>query len=247
MQLLAYILLKIETADFEKLGTLLAPILSACAFILSSAAFIFAVIIQLKERKRNIRQTLTTALSEVARINVEIAKVKNDNESSFHTIKILKNYHSQRGTLISDADFLISQNRKIVTDIDCELMASTYDDLGNNEKAEAYWLDAIKLSANSTQKHIHKRDYANFLFTNNAIEKARDNFESALTLELPDTDDNYAELVHTYLMWAKLAHDFGDGQEFSRLLKQADTACSKIRHQKKRVRMKKLVDKELGI
>lgn len=218
------------------------PILSACAFILSSAAFIFTVIIQLKERKRNIRQTLATALSEIANINVEITKVRKDNEIGLELTKIWKNYIRQCGALASDADFLIKENQKIVTDIDCSLVASTFDDIGNIEKAEHYWLKAIDLAPSTLQKYVHKSDYASFLFNNNQIEKARNQFESALKLKLPETDDNYGHIAESYLTWAKFELNFNNTPEFKRLLKEATTYSKLIKHKEKREDMKKLID-----
>jgi hypothetical protein len=144
MKSLLFILMEAQPSGLEKLGGLMSPILSACAFLLSSSAFIFTVIIQLKERKRNIRQTLATALSEIANINVEITKVRKDNEIGLELTKIWKNYIRQCGALASDTDFLIKENEKLVTDIDCALIASTFEDLGNIEKATHYWPQELK-------------------------------------------------------------------------------------------------------
>jgi tetratricopeptide (TPR) repeat protein len=242
MKSLLFVLMLGEPSGLEKIGGLIAPILSACAFILSSAAFIFTVIIQLKERKRNIRQTLATALSEIANINVEITKVRKDNEIGFELTKIWKNYIRQCGALASDAHFLIKENEKLVTDIDCGLIASTYEDVGNTDKAAHYWLKAIDLAPTNLQKYVHKCDYASFLFENNQIEKARKEFESALKLKLPDTDYNYGQLADSYLTWAKLELNFDNKTESKRLLKEATTHSKLIKHKDRREDMAKLID-----
>jgi hypothetical protein len=141
MKSLLFILMEAQPGGLEKFGGLMSPILSGCAFLLSSSAFIFTVIIQLKERKRNIRQTLATALSEIA--NVEITKVRKDNEVGLELTKIWKNYIRQCGALASDTDFLIKENEKLVTDIDCALIAA-FEDLEDIEKATHYWPQELK-------------------------------------------------------------------------------------------------------
>jgi tetratricopeptide (TPR) repeat protein len=227
----------------KNLADVLTPIASGLALILSSSAFIFTVFIQLKERKRNIRQTLSTALSEIAKINVDVSLLKKDQkEITPELLLVRKNYNSQRGTLVSDADFLIKENEKLVTDADCELMALTYDDLGGITKAEEYWLRAIDLAQNDTQKHLHQRDYASFLFNQNQAEKGRKLFEQSLDVEMSKTDDDVSYIADTYLLWAGLENNFGNKKEYERLIKQAYDQCEKIRHKGKNVAMSKLID-----
>jgi tetratricopeptide (TPR) repeat protein len=229
-----------------KIGDILSPILSAMALILSSAAFIFTVVIQLKERKRNIRQTLSVALSDIANINVEVSRLKKDDkESTPENILIRKNYNSQRGTLASAADFLIKENEKLITNADYELMAITYDDLGDIRKADEYWKQAIKHAANPAQLHIHQRDYASFLFDNNQLEQGRKLFERSLTVKLSATDDELRYVADTYLMWAMLEKNFNNEKEFNRLIKEAYQQCKKIQHKEKSLEMSRLIDKSI--
>jgi len=229
------------------IGAIMAPILSGLAFILSSAAFVFTVFIQIKERKRNIRQTLSVALSQIASINVEVSTIKKDErEVTPQTLDIRKNYNSQRGTLVSDADFLIRQNEKIVTDADCELMALTYADLNDNEKSEEYWLQAIKLARNPVQQHLHQRNYASFLFNRNDVEKGRLLFEKSLSSGITHTDDYLVNLSDTYVTWARLEQNFGNESEFGRLINQAKSHCKEIQHRHKKEQISKLIDHASG-
>jgi tetratricopeptide (TPR) repeat protein len=234
----------LEAAPVVKMGEVVGPILSAMAFILSSSAFIFTVIIQLKERKRNLRQTLSQALSEIAGINVAVSSLKKDEkESTPESVLIRKNYNSQRGTLVAGADFLISQNKKLITDADCELMAMTYDDLGDITKAEEYWLQAIKLALNPAQLHLHQRDYATFLFNNNQPVKARELFEKSLQIDMSKNDYDLRYVVDTYLIWAKLEQNFDNTTEFDRLINLARDLSKNIRHKEKLLEMNRLIDK----
>lgn len=241
MQILI-VLLRADPPAIEKTLTYLAPIFSGLAFVLSAAAFIFSVLFQLKERKRNIRQTLTNALSEMAKINLEIEKLDLEDETkSFQSARMLENYNAQRGTLASDADFLINQNDKIVTDIDCKLMALTYNDLGDNDRAEKYWKKAISLAPTNSQKHANIRSYASFLFANNRHEDATAQFERALKVKLTSTDDDHKQLVETFLSWAKMARDFDDQKEFLRLVKEATVHAEHIRNKEKLQQIKNLL------
>ena len=225
-----------------KVAELISPVLSGMAFLLSAAAFIFTVIIQLKERRRNLRQTLSTSLSDIARINVEVAKLKSEKkESTTESIKVRKSYNSQRGTLASVADFLIKENRKLVTDADCELMAMTYDDLGDLLKAREYWEQAIRQAPTATQKHLHQRDYAAYHFDHNQESEGRDLFEASLKCDLSDTDDNARYLCDTYLIWASLEKNFGHKEEADRLINEAKAQCARIRHRGKNQEMSLLI------
>lgn len=242
MNMLLFIILAADTS--AKAAQLIAPILSGCAFLLSAAAFIFTVIIQLKERRRNLRQTLSTALSDIARINVEMAKLKKDSkETPSETLDISKRYNSQRGTLVSVADFLISENKKLVTDADCELMALTYNDLGDETRAKQYWEQAIKMAPTLNQKSLHKRDYAAFLFAANEDDTARSLFRETTEQAGQLTDLDFSLICDIYLTWAGFEHDFGNEQEYERLRACAAGYCKKIRHRGKRDFMNGLIDR----
>jgi tetratricopeptide (TPR) repeat protein len=242
-----FILLAAKADSDAKVAELLAPILSGLALILSASAFIFTVIIQLKERRRNLRQTLSTALSDIARINVEVAKLQKDENGNIpESMNMRKSYNSQRGTLASGANFLINQNKKLVTDADCELMALTYDDLGEVDSAKAYWEQAVNLASNPSQKSRHERDYAAFLFQNNEEEKGRDLFRST-TKEAPEaTDRDLGDLCNIYITWADLERGFGNDKDYKNLHESAKTYCKKIRNSGKRATMSQLLDHSAG-
>jgi hypothetical protein len=236
-------ILLLKGTDFNNLA---GPVMSALALLLSSAAFIFTVIIQSKERKRNIRQTLSVALSEIARINVEVSGLKKEEkENSEEIMLIKKSYNSQRGTLVSDADFLIGQNKRLVTNADYALMALAYDGLGNKAKAEEYWQQAISSASTPAQKHINQRDYATFLFNHNQPEEGRDFFEKSLVIPVADTDDEQRYIADTYLIWAKLEGNFANNSEFERLIREAYAQCDKIRHIEKKTAMCRLIDQSV--
>jgi hypothetical protein len=231
----------LEEKDFNT-KDFLNYLLSVLAFLMSLAAFIFTVIIQKKERKRNIRQTLTTALNDVARVNVDVAKLLNEKEETPGTLATRKNYNTQLGTLIADADFLIHENMKIVTDIDCSLMASTYYDLGVLQKAEYYWKQCMSRGHTPLQKLIATRDYAAFLYNCNRQEEGRKQFIRAMMFKPGGNDHNWRVIADSYLLWAKAEQSLGNEKEFERLMQLAYNSCDKIRHLDKYNSLKKQLD-----
>ena len=209
-------------------------ILSSCAFTLSAAALLFNVIFNHKERKRNIRQTLTTTLNDIAKINIEISKLKKE-EAGNNPDKVdeRRNYDFQRNAFIIEADFLINENPKVLTAIDCSLVAFTYNELGDYKKAEHYWKESISRAQTKEMKHIHTRDYASFLFQQNRIEQGREKFKKTLSIELNDTDDGWSVLIDTYLLWASAEYFFGHEKEFHQYNDAADALCKKIKNKNK--------------
>jgi len=236
------ILLAAEPDKTAKFAELVAPILSGLAFTLSAAAFIFTVLFQLKERRRNIRQTLSTALSEVAGINAQITTLRQDKHISPDTLQIIRNYDYQRATLLSSADFLIREHTDLATDADCELMAMTYDGICDIAKATEYWEKALILTTHPARKHLHQRDYAAFLFNINEIDKARELFRVTSGIRLTCIDDNLRNLAGTYLVWARLERDMGNGAiDSNELISRAQAKCDQIRNKAKKAELQQLI------
>jgi len=236
------ILLAAEPDKAAKFAELVAPILSGLAFTLSAAAFIFTVLFQLKERKRNIRQTLSTALSEVAGINAQITTLKQDKQVSPDTLQIIRNYDYQRATLLSSAYFLIKEHTDLVTDADCELMAMTYEGICDIAKATEYWEKALALAPDPARKHLHQRDYAAFLFNINEINQARELFRVTLGTRLTNIDDNLRSLAGTYLIWARLEREMGnDDIDSNELISRAQDKCDQIINKTKKAELQQLI------
>ncbi|HYG49777.1 MAG TPA: hypothetical protein VD905_02690 [Flavobacteriales bacterium] len=207
--------------------------LSSMAVIMSMSALVFGVIFQRKERKRNIRQTLTNTLNQIAGINVELSKLvdgKNE-EEAVDKIAIRRNYNLQRSILIVDADFLIHENYKLVTATDCALLAGTYSAIGYIEKADYFWKESIEKTDHAILKHVNMREYASFLFHQNHLEKGRKQFEKALSVALNDSDEELRIVIDTYAMWAKLERAFGEEAECKKLIALARKTGKNIRNQ----------------
>ncbi|MXV15054.1 hypothetical protein [Hufsiella ginkgonis] len=231
----------------KDLATIITPIMSALALILSCAAFIFSVFIQLRERKRNIRQTLSTTLSEIAGINVKVFTLRREEEEKTpELVEVINNYNAQRGTLVSAADFLMEQNSRLASDVDLALMARTYDQLGDTGKANQYWCEAVKRASTPAQNHKQQRDYAAFLFKKNQAEEARRMFEQSLAANFEGRDDELAYLAQTFVLWAGLEKDFDNHADFERLMQEAGAKCQLIKNLKKRKELQEVIDRANG-
>lgn len=220
--------------------------LSSSAFLLSALALLFNVIFNHKERKRNIRQTLTKTLNEVAKINVAISNLKKQEEGiDPNKISERRNYDFQRNTLIMEADFLIHQNPKLLTAIDCSLAAFTYNELRDFKKAEYYYLEAISRSDIKEMKQIHTRDYASFLFQQDRIEEGRAKFNEAIILLDNHNDEDLRTDIDTFLFWASLEFYLGYEKEFKERIKSAKEICTQLKNKNKLGEMKAKIDVSL--
>ena len=218
-------------------------ILSSCAFLLSASALLFNVVFNLKERKRNIRRTLTDTLNAVARINVEIANLKED-EKGIRPEKadLRRNYDFQRSTLMTEVEFLLSEKPEIITATDCALAAFTYNELRDFKKTGHYWQEAVARSQNPEQKQVHLRDYAAFLFRQGKVEEGRSFFNRALDVELKISDDHFAEQIETYLLWATSEYCYGYEKEFRREIDAALKLYGKIKNRIRSAEMKARIE-----
>lgn len=161
------------------------------------------------------------------------------------TAVVVKNYNLQRSGSIIDADFLMHENPKVVGEIECKLMAITYEDIGNYDKAEYYWNECISKSEGETSKHINLSDYATFLFNQNRIGEGRNKFNEAQKLTLDNRDDHLYLKADTYLTNAILERTFNFETESKDLIKLSKDNCEKIINKNKRHIMKKQIETSL--
>ncbi|MCE3296809.1 MAG: hypothetical protein K0R65_2523 [Crocinitomicaceae bacterium] len=208
--------------------------LSSCAFLLSGSALLFNITFNRRERRRNIRQTLSNALNNVAKINIEIANLKQENAGvSPHEIDVRRNLDFQRSTLMTEAEFLIYEKPELLTAIDCSLVAFTFNELKDFKKTGHYWQEAIARSKTDELRHIHTRDYAFFLFGQNREEDGREAFNRALAIELKKNDQHLAVMIDTYLLWASAEFLAGCEKEFKQRISSAKKICEQLRNKSK--------------
>src|SRR5512138_2778191 len=125
------------TKDYILIG------LSSGAIIISLISLIITLIQKNRETNRTIRKTLTDTLENISKIEIETTKLRNAKDCDFNSesnIRLRRNFNSQRRILIAHADFLIQKYDKITTDIDCNLLAHAYSIVGDQEKAEYFWV-----------------------------------------------------------------------------------------------------------
>ncbi|NOU19173.1 MAG: hypothetical protein HOO91_16575 [Bacteroidales bacterium] len=214
-------------------------VISCFALTISIISLIISIIQKNKETRRTIRKNLSDTLENVTKINIEFAKLKH-NEQEYNTdnfIELRRIYNSQKRILIAHADYLTTNYDYMVTDIDCNLLAGAYSDIGDYTKADNYWIKTIQKSASNSVKHMNLRGYARFLFFQGKFQLGRSKYEESLKVELPDTDNYRRQLTDTYIMWATVEREFNNESETRRLIDLAKSYCSRIGHSKMRQEM----------
>lgn len=221
---------------------------------ISSVAFLFALVsflISFKQRKyeneRTIRKSLTDTISEIAAINVENAKLKAQvKELNDDTVEMRRIFNSQRRYLVNHAEYLLNQIPHLATDIDCNIIASAFNSIGDYDKANKFWQLCIEKSPNETIKSMNLRGYARFLYFQGNAQLGRRTYEESLQLNLPDTDNIRQIKSDTYLMWALTESDFRFTDEAKRLFEQAKVACERIGHKQMKKEMMERINNSMG-
>jgi len=216
-------------------------IISGAAIIISLVSLIVTFIQKGKETKRTIRKSLTDTLENISRINLETAKLSSTSKNIEDIIRLKRNYNSQKRLLISNADFLIHNYDKLVTEIDCCLLASSYFSIGDQEKAEYYWEETIAKSISLPIRHMNLRGYGIFFFENGEVTKGRQKFEEALNLKLTSNDTNNMMISDTYIMLAELEHDCKNNKNYNDCLTNAMTTSAKVLNVKRKGEMQQRI------
>jgi tetratricopeptide (TPR) repeat protein len=223
-----------ETKDYYTI------IISVIALIVSIFSNFFQ---KTKEDKRAIRKNLSDTLESVTKINIENTKLRQNNiEITPENIELRRNYNTQRRILIAHADYLISTYDKIVTEIDCNIVAIAYSNIGDPNRAEFYWKKTIEKSVSLPIKHMNLRGYASFLFNQGKMESGRNKYREALMIDLPDTDNNRDMISDTYLMWAKSEKSYNNENEANKLIEDASSFCSRIGNKGIRAQRQKQIE-----
>ncbi len=214
-------------------------IISVIALIVSIFSNFFQ---KAKENQRSIRKNLSDTLESVTKINFENSKLRKEGGSEeVEVVEMRRIYNSQRRILVAHADFLILKYDKIVTEIDCNIMAGAYANIGDAQKAEFYWKKTIDKSESGPIKHMNLRGYALFLFRQGKIEVGRSKYKEALLIDLPDNDPTRILTTDTYLMWAAAEKNTNNKSEETKLINDAISTCSRIGNNNSRLQMEKRI------
>jgi tetratricopeptide (TPR) repeat protein len=227
--------IKIQSEFMESL------VMSLSALTISILSLIISIFQKKRERDWTIRKNLSGTLENVTKINIEVAKLKQDNilYASEDGVGLRRVYNSQRRILIAHADFLVTRYDLLATESDCNVLAGAFDNIGDYEKSEIYWVKTIEKSRSNSIKHMNLRGYARFLFFQGKFQLGRSKFEEALKLYMPDTDANRRQVSDTYFMWATVEREFNNYPEVERLIRLGQSYCDRIGHLKMREEMKK--------
>ncbi len=218
-------------------------LISGLALVISLIALIISIVQKNKETERTIRKNLSDTLESMSKITLEFAKLKQNNDSynSPGVVELRRIYNTQRRVLIAHADYLATNYDKLVTDIDCNVLAGAFSASGDSQKANYYWEKTVGKSPSNPIRHMNLRGYARFLFYQGKFQLGRSKYEEALKLELPDTDTYRRELTDTYVMWAKVEKEFNNESEMQRIMALAKSYCARIGHAEMRKEMEQRI------
>ncbi|WP_266363060.1 hypothetical protein [Tellurirhabdus rosea] len=216
--------------------------IAIAALLISITSLVITLLQKRKENYRTIRKNLSDTLESVAKIAIETTKLRQTNDESDAVVDLRRAYNTQRRVLIVHADFLVTENDEIVTEIDCNILATALISIGDLERAEHYWSKTIEKSQNDSIKHMNLRGYARFLFLQGQFQLGRSKYEDALRLKLADNDYNRRLVTDTCILWAKVEREHGNISEFRRLVGLAHGYCSRIGNMTMRDEMEKQIN-----
>lgn len=223
-----------ETKDYILIS------ISVSALTLSLISLIVSLVQKNKETKRTIRKTLTDTLESISKINIETTKLKvskENNISSETVITLRRYYNSQRRILIAHADFLIMRYDKIVTEIDCNILASAYATIGDQEKAEYFWKKTVEKSISLPIRVMNLRGLGTFLFYNEKEELGRKAFNEALQQDLTENDENKVLKLDTHLMLCDIEKEKGNKENYEFNLTKAMEILATIKNKERKEEM----------
>lgn len=181
--------------------------ISGSALIISLISLIITIIQKRNETERAIRKSLSETLENIAKINLEVAKMRSSKDVDFNSDSIIalrRNYNGQRRILIAHADYLIKKYDNLATEIDCSTLANAYYDITDLIKAEEFWGKTVEKSMSPPIKLMNLRGYGGFLFDIEKEDIGREVFKQAFAVQLPENDENRVLKCDTYLMLAEL-------------------------------------------
>jgi hypothetical protein len=222
--------------------------ISGSALILSLFSLIVTLVQKNKETKRTIRKTLTDTIENITKINIEVTKLKASKEVDFDSEPIIllrRNFNSQRRALVAHADFLVTRNDKLTTEIDCNILAGAYAAIGDQDKAEYYWQKTVDKSSSLPIKVMNLRGFGTFLFGNEKEDLGRKFFNQAFELDLIENDDNKILKIDTYLMLCELEKGSGNSQNYDNALIKAMEVLSTIKHTNTKTEMHERISRRL--
>jgi Tfp pilus assembly protein PilF len=223
-------------------------LISTAALIVSLFSLIVTLIQKSKETKRTIRKNLTDTIESISKIAIESAKLKASKDTDFNSEAIIllrRNYNSQRRALAAHADFLIKRYDKISTEIDCNILAGTYAIISDIERAEYYWQKTINKSISKPIRIMNLRGFGIFLFNNEKIELGRQYFQEALSIDIPENDENRVLKIDTCLMLCDMETEFGSNENYETSLMSAMEFLSKIKSLKRKDEMHERISQKL--
>lgn len=216
-----------QTKDFIMLT------ISLVAFVFSIASFIISYKQKTAENIRGIRKALSEAIGQLTEISLAFTQLNgSEHKGTEHGMQLRRLYNSQRSHWANQAEYLISQSPSVANRVDYNILAVSFDSVGDYERAQMHWKNCLQSSATDSILAMHLRGYARFLFYQGNADLGRKMYEESTQIQLPATDNNRRIKADTYAMWSKVEKEFGYNEEAKRLLEKSIACANSIGHKK---------------
>ncbi|NTS39786.1 hypothetical protein HRG84_02620 [Flavisolibacter sp. BT320] len=190
--------------------------LSSVAVLLSLTTFFVNLFHKQKDNLRTFRKELTDVMKEIVETNIAIAKIEIEGKVLTNKIYDLRRtYNLRRRYLIARAEFLIKDIPQYIDHIDLSTIAQACISGGMHDKANQYFLQALRKSPKSIELIFNVRGYARFLYVSGNQGDGGKYFEDAINML--DTNSikvsnsvRLRELCDTYIMFSRSEFYFGN-------------------------------------
>ena len=204
--------------------------ISSLAFIVAVLSFINTLRQRRVDNQRTLRIALTDVIAELVGTDWERSQLDRENPgtSDDKIVDMRRILNSKRSYLVRHGDFLAEQMPDLITDADLNSLARAFADIGDYDKAHAYWRRCVARSSTSLIRSMNLRGYGRFLFRLGEFGGGRKAYRESLEIEVPDNDETRRIRADTYAMWMKAEQDYGFTEESQRLRDSAISFARRI-------------------
>lgn len=205
---------------------------------LSISIFSFASTIRQRriDNERTLRNSLTDVIAEITQIDLERSKLDRENPGmkDDSVVAMRRILNTKKNYLARHGDFISQQMNRLVTDIDFNVLAKAFADIGDHEKAASFWRRCIERSQANVIRKKNLRGYAMFLFRIGEFDMGRRLFMDALEISLPDNDEMRRMKADTYAIWMRSELEYGFTNQCMQLRENAIAYANRIGAEAKR-------------
>lgn len=184
--------------------------ISLGAAVISTISFTIAYLTyrqKNKESERSLKGQLTDSVKKLDDVFAEWDKLVYEQKGKSpdqYYIGRRSFLNGQKRFLAKQALYLMSSAPELVSDFEYNRVADAFSSIGDFEKANSLYLQAIETADEEYYKAICLRAYARSLFGQGDFEKGRQYFQKSIDTATKDTNVNLYSKAETYQRWASV-------------------------------------------